>query len=197
MRLLCDKRALSRPLCLWARCVLVRYNLFTSSLLFRADPFGWGQPPRLILLPSWGHLDAHFHRNSPSSQLQWPGPRRDGKAHNPASCPRFGEGPQSANGPPAQTALVLDENQDITQREVSLALAAGQEVMLSRCSPPRARGGQLRRWRSCPWVMIGLCCRNKKGKVKDVSQWCYFKKDRSKIVRAKYREVKGKNTQRV
>lgn len=44
--------------------------IFFSSLLFGADPFGWGQPPLLILLPSRGHLDAHFHRNSPSSQLQ-------------------------------------------------------------------------------------------------------------------------------
>lgn len=122
----------------------------TSSLLFGADPFGWRQPLLHILFSSGGHLDAHLHRNGSSPQLQRPGPGRDSKACGPTSVPGFREGPPSTCGPLAQTPLVLDENQDIPQREVGLALAAGQQIMLPRSRPPRAGGGGLRRWRSRP-----------------------------------------------
>lgn len=136
--------------------------LRTSSLLFRADPLGRRQPHQSIVLPAGGHLDAHLHRNGPSTQLQRPGPGRDSDARDPASLPGFGEGPRSAPGAPAQASLVLDENQDIAQREVGLALTTGQQVMLPGSHPPRAGCGWLRGRRSRPRIMIGLCCGGKK-----------------------------------
>lgn len=125
-------------------------TLRTSSLLFRADPLGRRQPPLNVLLSAGGHLDAHLHWNGPSTQLQRPGPGRDGNAHDSTGLPRLGEGPQSVSRTPAQTSLVLDENQDIAQREVGLALATGQQIMLRGSRPPRAGGGWRRRWRSRP-----------------------------------------------
>lgn len=159
----------------WSNCLLLQcvVSLHTSSLLLGADPFGRRQPPLLILFSSGGHLDAYLHRNGPSTQLQWPPPRRDGNASDPATLPRLGEQPWSAPRPPAETPLVLDKNQDITQREVGLALAAGQQIMLPRYSPPRAEGGGLWRWRSRPWIMIGLCCRKGRGR-QNMSSCAFF-----------------------
>lgn len=126
-------------------------NLFrTSSLLFWADPLGRRQSPLCILLSAWGHLDAHLHRNGPSTQLQRPGPRRDGNARDSTSLPRLREGPQPVSRTPAQASLVLDENQDIAQREVGLALSTGQQIMLLRSQPVQTGGGWLWRWRSRP-----------------------------------------------
>lgn len=121
----------------------------TSSLLFGADPSGRRQPAVLVPLSAGRHLNAHLHRDGPSAQLQRPGPRGDDGRHA-AALPGLAEGARPASGPPAQAALVLDENQDIAQGEVGLALAAGQQVVLPGSSPPRARGGRLRGLRSGP-----------------------------------------------
>lgn len=63
---------------------------------------------------------------------------------------------------------MLDENQDVTKREVGLALTAGQQVMFSGSQPPRADGGQLWRWRTRPWVMIGFSYRGDKKKTMSI-----------------------------
>lgn len=112
----------------------------TSFLLFWANPLGRGQSPFCIFLSAGGHLDAHLHRDGPSSQLQRPGPRRNANAHDSAGLTRLGVGPQPVSRTSAQTSLVLDENQDITEGEVGLALATGQQVVLIRYCPPRAGG---------------------------------------------------------
>lgn len=134
-------------------------TLRTSSLLFRADPLGRRQPPLCVLLSAGGHLDAHLHRDGASTQLQRPGPGSNANARDSTRLPGLGEGPQSSSRASAQTPLVLDENQDVAQGEVGLALATGQQVMLLGSRSPRAGGGWLRRWRSRPRIMIGLCCR--------------------------------------
>lgn len=144
-----------------------RFTFHTSFLLFWADPPGRRQSPLHVLLSTGGHLDSHLHRDGPSSQLQWPGPGRDAEAHDSTSLARFGEWPQPVSRTPAQASLVLDENQDIAKREIALALAAGQQIVLLGSCPPRAGGRRLRRQRSDPWIMVRFCRGKKQRK-------CFF-----------------------
>lgn len=137
----------------------------TSSLLFGADALGWGQSPLRVLLSARGHLDAHFHWDRASDQFQRPGPGRDVQTHDPAALAGLGEGAQAAAGTTAHAPLVFDENQDVAQREVGLALAAGQQVVLFGPRPPRAGGGGLWRLRSGPGIMVGFGCGKKKAAI--------------------------------
>lgn len=170
--------------CVCGPVCCLRLGFCTSFLLLRADSPGRRQPPLLVFLSPGGHLDAHLHGNRTPAELQRPRPRRDGNAHDPAGLPGLGEGARSAVRPPTQPALVLDENKDVTEGEIGLALAAGQEVVLPWTHPPRTGGGRLRRGRPRSWVMVDLRCEKetqieREKKEPSVSEKKHYQREKS------------------
>ena len=98
-----------------------------------------------------GHLDAHLH--GPATSL-----RLDAQRQRAATVAWFVVEVRhaAATTAAAHPPLVLDEQQDVAQREVGLALAAGQQVVLA---DPAHQAGHIDCWRALArlHLMIGLC----------------------------------------
>ena len=97
--------------------------------MFGAVPPGRREP--VVVVVRQRGLDAHFHGPAGAQRAQR-GRRGEGQARGGrgglVQAPAYGQ----AWRPVASLPLVLDEEQDVRQREGGLALAAGQQVLLQR-----------------------------------------------------------------
>lgn len=119
----------------------VRAALVTwEGLLFWANPPGQQEAVVVVVVRQRG-LDANFHGPAAAQ-----GAIRRGRGEGQAGGGRGGLVQAPAHGqagrPVASLSLVLDEEQDVRQREGGLALAAGQEVLLQGGVSVAAQPGQ-------------------------------------------------------